>query len=147
MCWTSGQVSDWLISWWSWCNQTSEVAPAVRLGIHWETIILRQGDRAGETWVVQFQLVDRFWFSDAGRYRSALCHRCGFVKPEPYNLLVQRSNDLTFQRPNEGRFAPMSRPPYRPLRIVLSVFSALPAVRGHFIIFSTNPLLIPMFFR
>src|SRR6266849_2582264 len=79
--------------------------------------------------------------------RSALCHRCGFVKPEPYNLLVQRSNDLTFQRPNEGRFAPMSRPPYRALRIVLGVFSALTAVGGLFMIFASKPLIMRMFLR
>src|SRR5229473_251281 len=79
--------------------------------------------------------------------RSVLCHRCGSVKPEPYNLLVQRSNDPTFQRPNEGRFAPMSRPPYRPLRIVLGVFSAFTAVGGLFMIFASKPLIMRMFLR
>src|SRR5438445_9050151 len=50
-------------------------------------------------------------------------------------------------RSNEGRFAPMSRPPYRALRIILSVFSAFAAVGGLFMIFASKPLIMRMFLR
>ena len=41
----------------------------------------------------------------------------------------------------------MSRPPYRALRIVLSVFSALAAVGGLFMIFANKPLIMRIFLR
>ncbi len=41
----------------------------------------------------------------------------------------------------------MSRPPYRALRIVLGVFSALTAVGGLFMIFASKPLIMRMFLR
>jgi len=41
----------------------------------------------------------------------------------------------------------MSRPPYRPLRIVLGVFSAFTAVGGLFMIFASKPLIMRMFLR
>ena len=41
----------------------------------------------------------------------------------------------------------MSRPPYRALRIVLSVFSAFTAVGGLFMIFASKPLIMRMFLR
>jgi len=41
----------------------------------------------------------------------------------------------------------MSRPPYRALRIVLSVFSALAAVGGLFMIFASKPLIMRTFLR
>ena len=41
----------------------------------------------------------------------------------------------------------MSRPPYRALRIILSVFSAFAAVAGLFMIFASKPLILRMFLR
>ena len=41
----------------------------------------------------------------------------------------------------------MSRPPYRALRIILSVFSAFAAVGGLFMIFASKPLIMRMFLR
>ena len=41
----------------------------------------------------------------------------------------------------------MSRPPYRPLRIILSVLSALTAVGGLFMIFAGKPLIMRIFLR
>ena len=41
----------------------------------------------------------------------------------------------------------MSRPPYRALRIVLGVFSALTAVGGLFMIFASKPLIMRIFLR
>jgi len=41
----------------------------------------------------------------------------------------------------------MSRPPYRALRIILGVFSALAAVGGLFMIFAGKPLIMRIFLR
>jgi hypothetical protein len=41
----------------------------------------------------------------------------------------------------------MSRPPYRALRIILGVFSAIAAVGGLFMIFASKPLIMRMFLR
>ena len=41
----------------------------------------------------------------------------------------------------------MSRPTYRALRIILSVFSAFAAVGGLFMIFASKPLIMRMFLR
>src|SRR6267378_1953119 len=61
--------------------------------------------------------------------------------------IILWSNGSTIQRSNEWRFSPMSRPPYRALRIVLGVFSALAAVGGLCMIFANKPLIMRMFLR
>lgn len=46
---------------------------------------------------------------------------------------------------HEGRLRAMTRPPYRALRILLSVLALLTAVGGLLVIFSGKPLVIRMF--
>src|SRR6267378_7615556 len=66
---------------------------------------------------------------------------------QPPSRIILWSNGSTIQRSDEWRFAPMSRPPYRALRIILGVFSALTAVGGLFMIFAGKPLIMRIFLR